>query len=517
MKIAVFDVDQTLLKRDSLFIAIQESQGIFNIFIRSFICLIWFVKWKVKIIRTKQFKEKILSVFSVCEKFNQEESIGQYKWLLPFLLKAIRPEALSRINYHKSRGDLVVLCSASTNMILLPLADYLDVDLICTELHRENNKWYPMIKGRNCKGQEKVDKLIKKYGPLKSMEIEAYGNRDGDKELLQLADYPHYMSFKNEPKDYPDFSLLSSLPIIAIAFLLYAFFYFKLDYINTFNLVENAYIKIPFCLLLVSIGYFLRFIRWRIILQCFGISIPFLVDARVWMGSYAFTATPGKTGELVRSYILNRKYNISFSDSFISLLLERLFDALAVVLFVMIWAPKYFEQFINIHPFYMLILPIILICFIRLNVHKIFISQVINKFISKKSFLKVDEFYCAIKSLFKLRAFLLVISLSAFAWLCEGLSFWLLLIGMDVEGLGVGGATLAHTFSGLIGAISMLPGGLGTTEASTVTMLAVKGVPIDMATSATLLIRLFTLWFATLLGTVCLVCSKDLLIRKKSS
>jgi uncharacterized membrane protein YbhN (UPF0104 family) len=51
----------------------------------------------------------------------------------------------------------------------------------------------------------------------------------------------------------------------------------------------------------------------------------------------------------------------------------------------------------------------------------------------------------------------------------------------------------------------MLPGGLGSTEASTVGLLALQGVPLASATTATLLIRLMTLWFATGLGVLCLL------------
>ena len=46
------------------------------------------------------------------------------------------PAALERLKMHKSKGDKVVLCSASFDMLLRDFADYLKVDLISTKLKR---------------------------------------------------------------------------------------------------------------------------------------------------------------------------------------------------------------------------------------------------------------------------------------------------------------------------------------------------------------------------------------------
>lgn len=96
-------------------------------------------------------------------------------------------------------------------------------------------------------------------------------------------------------------------------------------------------------------------------------------------------------------------------------------------------------------------------------------------------------------------------AIGAVAWSLEGLSLWMLLRAMGVDEVGIGGATIAHTAAGLIGALTLLPGGLGSTEAGTVGLLALQGVGPAAATLATLLIRLMTLWFATALGVCCLL------------
>jgi len=54
----------------------------------------------------------------------------------------------------------------------------------------------------------------------------------------------------------------------------------------------------------------------------------------------------------------------------------------------------------------------------------------------------------------------------------------------------------------LFGAISLLPGGVGLTEISTVNFLTDKGMEISLATSIVIMLRLATIWFATIMGLI---------------
>ena len=70
----------------------------------------------------------------------------------------------------------------------------------------------------------------------------------------------------------------------------------------------------------------------------------------------------------------------------------------------------------------------------------------------------------------------------------------------------------ALSFSTVIGAVSALPGGLLTTDASIAGMLVLLlGLDLGTAAAATLLIRLATLWFAVGLGMAVWITSGELL------
>lgn len=146
--LVVFDVDGTLIRGDSLFLAAISSQSLGGIIISLLYFLPSFILWRLKFISDESIKEKFIKYFKICEKFNREEYLDNKVWFLKILKKRINSKALNRIEFHKKKGDKVFLCSASLDMMLIPLANYLEVDLISTKLKKINNQWFPIIQGK---------------------------------------------------------------------------------------------------------------------------------------------------------------------------------------------------------------------------------------------------------------------------------------------------------------------------------------------------------------------------------
>jgi uncharacterized protein (TIRG00374 family) len=70
-------------------------------------------------------------------------------------------------------------------------------------------------------------------------------------------------------------------------------------------------------------------------------------------------------------------------------------------------------------------------------------------------------------------------------------------------GLGIAvflGPSLYGNWGAVTGALSMLPGGIGAAEGSMTSLLLLIQVPKALATTATIIIRICTIWFAVLLG-----------------
>ena len=287
-RIAIFDVDKTLITHDILLLSAKRSKkGISKIKAWA-IFLPWYVLWILKLTSTKTLKEKFLKIFCICSKFNQEGG----DFIFKDIIKLLRSDALNRLIWHKKRGDRVILCSASPRILLEPLANYLEVELICTELKKNNGIWLPKLDSLNIKGPNKIKALKNHIPNLDDFEIEAYGDSEGDKELLKYSDFPHYRSFEDNLRPYPRYSLKNLLPIIGLTLFFYGFINFVNKGENLLPLISFLLPEITFGLFLILIGYFIRFLRWHCFLKILGFNPPLNEDAKIWFSSFAFTATP---------------------------------------------------------------------------------------------------------------------------------------------------------------------------------------------------------------------------------
>ena len=506
--VAVFDVDGTLLRGDCLWLAARRSRGPLKQWVAALACLPWLIGWQLKLVSTGRFKQQAIAAFQICEGFNRAEAhgLGVADWLTE-LRGQLQPEALERLRRHQSRGDRVLLCSASPRMLLQPLADWLGVELLCTELQRSDGHWQPRLASANCKGPEKILRLREHLGALEDLVIEAYGDSKGDRELLQAATRPHYRSFVDQSVPYPAFSLGSLLPVVALALLVYGLLGIWSQGDQLLPLLRSLWPQIALGLLLVLAGYGIRYGRWRLLLAAVDQRPPVAADSRIWFGSYAFTATPGKSGEAVRSLLLKRECQVPIPPTLMALVVERLTDGTAVLLLLLLNVSLLLRWQVP------LLVPIGLAVGIAIGAAGLCRNQgaqgrlrsITLRLLPRKLAGAGSESLSALKALLQPRVVLQATLIGALAWSLEGVSLWLLLRGMGIEGIVIGGATIAHTAAGLLGALTLLPGGLGSTEAGTVGLLALQGVGMAAATPATLLIRLMTLWFATALGIGCLL------------
>jgi uncharacterized protein (TIRG00374 family) len=90
---------------------------------------------------------------------------------------------------------------------------------------------------------------------------------------------------------------------------------------------------------------------------------------------------------------------------------------------------------------------------------------------------------------------------SLISWGFECLSYHLILLNFNIE-FGFFWASFSYAFATIIGAISMLPGGLGVTEGSLTFLLIKKGAANNIAVTTTFIVRIVTLWFAVLVGII---------------
>jgi len=251
-------------------------------------------------------------------------------------------------------------------------------------------------------------------------------------------------------------------------------------------------------------NYLIRFFKWQYYLNLLKIKIKFTHSFLIFFSSFIMSVTPGKMGEVLKSFLLKEETGTPVSVSAPIILAERITDFLSIVILCLIGAIvlDYGRDIIIATGIAFLILTVVLSSKkISHNIISIF-SKI--KYLSKYSD-KLYSAYDSISILVKIKPLIIIIFVSLVAWFFECLGFFVVLkVFSNVSNIQVSilSATFIYAFSTLIGAIAMLPGGLGATEASLTGLLLLLKIPKDISVASTMIIRVATLWFAVVLGII---------------
>jgi uncharacterized protein (TIRG00374 family) len=249
------------------------------------------------------------------------------------------------------------------------------------------------------------------------------------------------------------------------------------------------------------LNYALRIVRWRSYLAHLGHALPLGFAGQTFTAGFAFTLSPGKVGEMVRARYTP---NIPLSTIAAAFFMERLMDLMAmVVLALAAFAAAgsyhgllYGSVFVAVA----LLVMLALMPWPRLAASFAAYAEAHPALPLAKSLNGVLRTVIAARALLTPTMLLQGFLLGLFAW---GLEAWGLYVigGMfpDVA-ISVGAAVGAYALATIVGALSFLPGGLGSTEAMMVLLLTAQGFSTAQALLLTLVCRLLTLWLAVLLG-----------------
>jgi phosphatidylglycerophosphatase C len=110
----------------------------------------------------------------------------------------LRDDTVQALRAHRAAGDCVVLVSASYEAYLRPLGASLGVDAVLgTRLEADDGVLTGRLDGPNCRAAEKVRRLHDWFaghgGGRSAVDLVAYGDSAGDRELLADADVAHWV------------------------------------------------------------------------------------------------------------------------------------------------------------------------------------------------------------------------------------------------------------------------------------------------------------------------------------
>lgn len=294
------------------------------------------------------------------------------------------------------------------------------------------------------------------------------------------------------------------LIVFVFSILIYLGLIFYADFDKTISSLKS--IPLDSFLLSLSaifISIIFKFIRWQIYLNELEIKLTFSDSLMVFTSGFVMSITPGKIGELLKSFLLKSKYQIPISKSSPIVAAERILEFAALFIVFLIGVIIY-----NSGSNYIFILaPILIAGAVILNSHKF--RNIFRKIFARLPFIKkhidnIEEFNLNLKKLLSLNIFLKILLISIVAWLLEFYGFYVILNSFNND-IGAVWASFTYSISILIGAVSMLPGGIGTTEGSLSFLLTQNGFTENVAITSTIIIRLFTLWIPVFIGFIAMI------------
>lgn len=269
------------------------------------------------------------------------------------------------------------------------------------------------------------------------------------------------------------------------------------------SLFSFQWLFLPLILGLAMLNYFLRFFKWDSYLRALNVSLSRRESLGIFFAGLAMSVTPAKFGEVLKSFLIKQRCGEPVSRTAPIVFAERVTDFVALVVLALVGVASFQ---------YGRSVVLVGLCLILICLGLIFQRRIWNRCIRivggipriSKWAGRMSTAYESTLQLLKPKQLLVATGLSLPAWLAEGFGCYLVFRGLNVQ-VSSSFAVFLYSVSTLIGALTMLPGGIGGTEGSLAALAVMQGVSKPLAVSATFLIRLCTLWFAVLLGVAMLI------------
>ena len=270
------------------------------------------------------------------------------------------------------------------------------------------------------------------------------------------------------------------------------------------------YALVPAILGLVLLSYVVRFFRWLYYLKVLKVSVPLCINAAIFAAGLSMTISPGKLGEVLKSVFVRQASGAPVARTAPAVVAERATDGTGMVAwgflgaFALDLSPALMVVFLAVAAFGIAVL--------RSKRLSLLAERVLNKLPLLNRFAPhLHDFHASSNELLAARPLVVGTSISFLSWGLECLGVYLCAVGLDADRPFLL-VVFVFAVSSLVGVLSMLPGGIGAVEAGLAgQFVAVAGLSVGLAVALTLLIRLATLWFATLVGILGLFAVRALL------
>ncbi len=246
--------------------------------------------------------------------------------------------------------------------------------------------------------------------------------------------------------------------------------------LRTVNLV-----RAPLLVGATAAWFVFRFIRSQFLLRHVGVRVPIRPALVTWLAALPGTATPAYLGETIRAVFLRRRFGTPVRLSLLAMLIERIHDVAALAILAIVFAPAGGAL-----------------------LGWSFLGLTVLGWLLLGGMLRKTSLAGAGARLLRLPSVIVpAVLLSLLAWGSAGLLYWIAGGALELPvAVADGVAVLAR--STLLGAVTLLPAGLGATGSAAILDLQ-RHLAVTDAIAVVTLVRLGSTGVALAVGTVFLI------------
>ena len=291
------------------------------------------------------------------------------------------------------------------------------------------------------------------------------------------------------------FFFLFGILIFYVIFIAYSDFQ---EFSNNISQFDFSYL--PIILAFIFLGIMIKSLRQQLLYKQIEVCISFKTGILLFISGLSMEATPGGSGELIKSYYLKKKFGYPLAKTFPTVIMERLLDLTGIagiLLIVGLLLDNY-----NIISLMLILLSTLSLIFASGKKKKLFnfLLSIIEKIpVLKKQVASFSKSYQVFGELTSGKIMTKTLGLSFFVWMTDAIMIYFIFVGFNLN-FDIIFSTFSMYSSLLLGVLTMIPAGIGVTEVSFVEILKSEGVDTATSTSLIILFRLVTIWFLTVLG-----------------
>jgi len=253
------------------------------------------------------------------------------------------------------------------------------------------------------------------------------------------------------------------------------------------------YVILAFLVYMLSVYLFA--VRWQRVLYCIGYTLKAIDLFPIIFGAiFVNNMTPANRtgGEPLRMFWAKKRFGISYTDAFITMLFERLVEAIPIILllfYVLYLFPSLEIQFLPKSILTLNSTCLLLLTFLATGVLVWIFRERFTVFVKdiQQNWKKLN------------RSFIPVLLLSCWVWILDIIRLKLIALALNIP-LSLYIISAVSILYLLLGLLPVTPGGIGIVEGGLISLLLYFGLPLASAGSFVFLERFISYGLSSLIG-----------------